>query len=743
MRIVEVRTEADFAGLRESWNRLLENSGSNTIFLTWEWLFTWWSAYGNPGDLRIMQAFDENGELRGIAPLRRQEVSRYGRTYQKLTFIGDGSADSDYLDFIIKTGEERAVLELFWGRLGEHFVTGYLLELSEIPAASANFPILSELARRDRMLWTEVDVPCGVVALPEDWQEYLKQLAPRFRTKIRSVLRNLEAREDVTFGFCRTQGEVTKLLPALYDLHRRRWAKEAKPGVFGWDKKRAFYEALSSVLLERGWLSFSSVVWKDQVLACQYGFTYGNRYFQLQEGYEPASEHWNPGAGLRAWSIQQFLQQGLGEYDFMGGMGRHKSDWGGAVKLSKRVVTARPNAATAIFCKLPEWEVRARQSVKRLLPAQWIVARDARQEQERRAAFEQSSPLDGSWKRRTLSAAYYYSPLPSLLRPLRDRYRVHVSGNGTSKVRLEQRTQPSLRILYYHRVNNERDPFFPAMTTRQLEEEISYVQRRYRVLSMAEGIRRLSDGGPAEPAVVITFDDGYEDNYLHAFPILERYGIPATIFLTTGSIDSGGPLWFERLALACKTSPHPAVELELQVPRRFPLRNEKERLVAKDEIYGFLRNLTDSQRQERLEEFLGVLGGRDRGEESGRMLSWDQVRLLKSRRIDFGGHTVTHPFVSRLSRRQAVWEVAECKRRIEEELQSTVEHFAYPSGRETDFSPWNKEVIREAGYRAAVSTLWGVNHPGTDRMELRRGQPWESKRYLFAAKFDWYQWADV
>jgi peptidoglycan/xylan/chitin deacetylase (PgdA/CDA1 family) len=281
------------------------------------------------------------------------------------------------------------------------------------------------------------------------------------------------------------------------------------------------------------------------------------------------------------------------------------------------------------------------------------------------------------------------------------------------------------------------------MTPAKFEEEISVIARRFHVVSLKEAVRRLVEGEPAEPVVAITFDDGYEDNYRVAFPILERYGIPTTIFLTTGSLDSREPLWFETLALAVKKSPHVSVDVELDVPRRVLLRNESERLRANDEIFWVLRNLPDSERQRRLREVLNILNAGDATERSSKMLTWNQVRWLKARGVDFGGHTVTHPFVSRLTREQATWEVGECKRRIQDELQSPVEHFAYPSGREIDFLPWNKSVIRDAGYVAAVSTLWGVNYPTTDPMELRRGQPWESTRSSFAAKLDWYQWLDA
>ena len=110
--------------------------------------------------------------------------------------------------------------------------------------------------------------------------------------------------------------------------------------------------------------------------------------------------------------------------------------------------------------------------------------------------------------------------------------------------------------------------------------------------------------------------------------------------------------------------------------------------------------------------------------------------------IEFGGHTVTHPFLSKLTRPEACWEVSECKRRIEEELQRPAEYFAYPNGREEDFAAFNKDLLRAAGYRAAMTTIWGINDRSTDRMELRRGGPWENNPALFAYKLDWYQWVN-
>jgi peptidoglycan/xylan/chitin deacetylase (PgdA/CDA1 family) len=264
-----------------------------------------------------------------------------------------------------------------------------------------------------------------------------------------------------------------------------------------------------------------------------------------------------------------------------------------------------------------------------------------------------------------------------------------------------------------------------------------FVSRYYRVVPLRTLIDHLQSASP-ETVLSVTFDDGYQDNYTHAFPILERYGIPATIFLTTGGIDSRDPMWFEILAGALKTSSREFIDIEVDLPRRFWLRTPDERLHANSQLFTTLRQRGDDDRRRLLEAILRELAPPAESARRDAMLTWEQVRWLQRRAIDFGGHTVTHPFVSRLSPERAAWEISECKNRIETELQAPVLHFAYPSGREEDFAPWSKDVVRAAGYRAAVTTIWGLNYDATDRLELRRGGPWEEDEALFAYKMDWY-----
>jgi peptidoglycan/xylan/chitin deacetylase (PgdA/CDA1 family)/CelD/BcsL family acetyltransferase involved in cellulose biosynthesis len=745
VKLVEIREESDFHGLKSAWETLLRDSASRTIFLTHEWATAWWSSYGVPQELRIMAAFDDSGALRGIAPLRSQRLSRYGQTVPALTFLGDGSNDSDYLDLIISSGYEEPVMQAFGYRWLEELRHGTVLVLNEIPETSPNLRHLKKLAEPQKAVWTEEDVGCGTVHMPQTWQEYLATLRPRFRTKLRSLLRNLEGRPEVQFGFCETAEQVRQMLPVLFDLHSRRWAQDGKPGVFGWDCKREFYLELSLLLLERGWLRFSWLEWKGRVLACQYGFIHGDTYFHLQEGYEPACEHWNVGAGLRAWSIRELLNQGVREYDFLGGVTRHKTDWGAEVKQSKRIQVASASYKNILFCRGPEWEFRARESVSRILPEKIMAARRARLENQARTAAGGSASghtaeqAANGWMQRAAARCYFHFGLSALARPFRDQYQLSLRANRKWPTgSWSKRAEATGRILYYHRVNDDNDPFFPAISTWLFEQEMRFIARSYKVVSLSKLLEHL-EGQSAENVVAITFDDGYQDNYENAFPVLRRYGLAATIFLTTGSIDTREPLWFEQLALALKKTQVEFIDLEIDIPRRFWARTQTERLESNGRIFELLRALPDPERREWLARILQQLSFRDEGERRNKMLVWDQVRLMKAQELEFGGHTVTHPFISRMSPEQVTWEVSECKRRIEEELQQPVHYFAYPNGREQDFGKWNKELISAAGYRAAVTTQWGLNNWLTDRMELRRGGPWEESPAMFAYKMDWYQ----
>ena len=142
-KIWVVEDEAELDHLREDWNRLLQQSSSDTVFLTWEWATAWWRSYGAKKKLWILKV-EKNGELVGLVPLYKSNLKFGFFHYRGLYLIGDGSWDSDYLDAIIKTGEEEFVTRSIVTFLLEHQAQWDLLFLNEVPEISLNL----ELFRR-------------------------------------------------------------------------------------------------------------------------------------------------------------------------------------------------------------------------------------------------------------------------------------------------------------------------------------------------------------------------------------------------------------------------------------------------------------------------------------------------------------------------------------------------------------------------------------------------------------------
>src|SRR5438132_7362256 len=138
-------------------------------------------------------------------------------------------------------------------------------------------------------------------------------------------------------------------------------------------------------------------------------------------------------------------------------------------------------------------------------------------------------------------------------------------------VRAQARNGPGSRgkfspfmVLLYHRVNRERDPFFPSVSVTAFEAQMRYLARNFNVLSLNDICQRIGEGREIRPwPVAITFDDGYRDNYLYANPILKKYRLPATIFVPTGYIETGLVLWNDRIAQAIKQTQRKEIALTL------------------------------------------------------------------------------------------------------------------------------------------------------------------------------------
>lgn len=332
-----------FAALAPSWERLVREAGLDPLCNSHGWCEAHARAFGTEGDL-FGWCFEEDGEPVAILALRR-EPSRGPLALRRALLAADGTFDSDYLDVPIRPGREtevaRLLLETARGEPGlEALVLSGLPDDSRFLAALRTALEERDLPRREH------EVPCLAAPLGESFEAYLAGLKPRMRSKVRSAIRAAEGR-GATLTWCRGTDELAGWLAELYRLHALRWQAEGHAGSFEDPRRRAFFEALARAALPRDELCFARLEEGGAVVAIQFGLRLGTRYYQIQEGFDPAREAERVGTALRGMALAELLARGVRAYDFMAGDSRHKRDWGGE---------ARP--CTTIAFPLPRWRAR-------------------------------------------------------------------------------------------------------------------------------------------------------------------------------------------------------------------------------------------------------------------------------------------------------------------------------------------------------------------------------------------------
>jgi peptidoglycan/xylan/chitin deacetylase (PgdA/CDA1 family) len=296
-------------------------------------------------------------------------------------------------------------------------------------------------------------------------------------------------------------------------------------------------------------------------------------------------------------------------------------------------------------------------------------------------------------------------------------------------------------VLLYHRVNDLRDPFFPALAVGVFDAQMNYLASHFNVISLSRLLDGLDQGtGIAPRTVAITFDDGYRDNYLYADPILKKYGLPASLFVATGYTDTSRTMWNDRIAGAIKATNRRVLNLELPAESLcLPLDSRRSKVGALGLILEKLKGLPESQKRTITDAIVQQLGTRSSSSDR-MMLGWSELREMLCSSWEVGSHTVEHRILTRISHAEMESELIDSKRILEQELQTPITLLAYPNGKDQDFADVVKASAQSAGYRAALTTLTGLNAEDFERFEIHRISPWEEDLSIFALKLEWMFW---
>jgi peptidoglycan/xylan/chitin deacetylase (PgdA/CDA1 family) len=286
----------------------------------------------------------------------------------------------------------------------------------------------------------------------------------------------------------------------------------------------------------------------------------------------------------------------------------------------------------------------------------------------------------------------------------------------------------SLHILAYHRVLDDDRATFPfdeaviSATTATFRQQMDFVRRNFNVISFEQlaEYERENRQWP-ERALIITFDDGYRDNYTNAFPILHEMGFSATIFLAVSHISQAKLFWWDFIAYCFKQTRVPFVTLPAFDSEPLSLANARERRQTIDRVLDWIKEVPEEVKSKFVETLADALElNVPENLAEGMHLTWDEVREMMAGGIEFGSHTMTHPILSNVSAAQLAREVSESKKMLEEELESESIAFSYPVGGRTSFNEAVKEAVKQCGFRFAVSYREGVARKTSDPYALPR-----------------------
>lgn len=362
LTVERIEDAEGLAALRPEWQQLLQASAADCLFLTWEWLATWWKHLSQGRRLHVL-AVRRGSDLVGIAPLALRPPQP-GRLlpFRALEFMGMGDIGSDYLDVIARQDQEDAVVQAVADYLKSH---GRVLDLRRVRSGSRRIAALR--ARLQAAGWQasrEATEHCAYIALKgHDWKSYIATVSRAHRANVNRRIRRLtEVFGGYQFARARTEDERQEYFREFLRLHQLRWSGEEETTAITGPSVVAFHDEFSRLALERGWLRLYLLRIQGRAVASTYSFRYGDKFYYYQAGYDPELRDHSPGLATLGLTVQDAIADKVAEFDMLHGREGYKSLWTHTRHELERVHCYPPNAHGALYRSL----LGLREGVKRL-----------------------------------------------------------------------------------------------------------------------------------------------------------------------------------------------------------------------------------------------------------------------------------------------------------------------------------------------------------------------------------------
>jgi peptidoglycan/xylan/chitin deacetylase (PgdA/CDA1 family) len=278
-----------------------------------------------------------------------------------------------------------------------------------------------------------------------------------------------------------------------------------------------------------------------------------------------------------------------------------------------------------------------------------------------------------------------------------------------------------LKVIVFHRIgDNEFDPLSMFVKIKTFDSIMNYITNNYKVISLQDALdllekkERFSDN-----YIAVTFDDGYKDNYVNAFPILKKYNIPATIFLTAAYKNNFN--WYDRIVDAFQRTKKTFFKLDELKSEVFLLKTLQDKQDVIRKVVEFAKRIAGLERDKFIDKVITLLDvNQDQIDDSNRLLSKEEILEMNANGVTFGSHGLSHTILTVLSPNDAEREIIDSKNLLSLMTRMNIDLFAYPNGQEGDFNDEILGLLKKYDYRAAFTVLSGGNNSGISFFKLRR-----------------------
>ena len=288
---------------------------------------------------------------------------------------------------------------------------------------------------------------------------------------------------------------------------------------------------------------------------------------------------------------------------------------------------------------------------------------------------------------------------------------------GVTRVLESLPGRASLLILNYHRIGDPSltpyDSGTFSCTADELDWQIRWLKQRFPILNLHQAVDIVHGRTkPMQTSILITFDDGYLDNYLEAFPVFRRHNVSATFFLPTLFVGTHTLPWWDEIAYLVKHSKVPRIAIAYPDTAEIDL-TQLDRLEAVTATLRVLKRVPAANIERFVRELEAATGVERPGEHTERcFLNWDEAREMQAAGMCFGSHTHSHEILGGLPYERQVEELRISRQILEKELGVPIETLAYPRGKAGSFSQQTFDALRANNYTTAFSFYSGVNKPG-------------------------------